>query len=351
MSKLPSGNPHNISVDSSWLSHILDSADMTIISTDENGIIRSANQGALERLGYNPYDLIGIQTPALLHDIDEVVARAKVISEELGENIEPGFDVFIAKARLGITDENEWTYIRKDGTRFPILLTVTALLDDDGQIEGYLGIGRDISLRRAMEQKIELQKAALEQANNELIEANLRLKDMIQTDPLTNLLNRRGFHICFEQEIERIKRQPAPISLLLMDLDNFKQYNDEYGHLEGDHLLMNLSATLKSHIRAVDCVARFGGEEFLFLLPQTDEIASLQIAERYRKAVEEIKDVKRPVTASFGVSTLSSINESESIATQFDRFLEQADQAMYKSKEDGRNRVSHYSAIVNESKG
>jgi diguanylate cyclase (GGDEF)-like protein/PAS domain S-box-containing protein len=345
MSKSLQTSPHNISVDSSWLNLILDSADFTIISTDAKGIIRSANQGALERLGYNPVDLIGIHTPALIHDKDEVAARAKVLSEELGKEVVPGFDVFKAKACLGITDENEWSYIRKDGSRFPVILSVTALKDDDGHIEGYLCIGRDISLRRAMERKIELQKDALEQANAELTEANQRLNEMIQTDPLTDLLNRRGFHKCFDQEVQRLKRQQAPLSMLLMDLDYFKQYNDQYGHLEGDHLLENLSAVLKTHIRVIDYVARFGGEEFIFLLPQTDEVTSIQIAERYRKLVEEMSEVKRPITASFGVSTILEVNDNESIAIQFDRMLEQADQAMYKSKENGRNKVTHFSSI------
>jgi len=137
MTKLQQSRPHNISVDNSLLNLILDSADLTIISTDEKGIIRSANQGALERLGYNPVDLIGIHSPALFHDKDEVVARAKVLSVELGKEIMPGFDVFIAKASLGITDENEWSYISKDGSPFTVLLSVTALKDDDGHIEGY----------------------------------------------------------------------------------------------------------------------------------------------------------------------------------------------------------------------
>jgi len=337
--------PHSVAVDSSWLNLILNSADFTIISTDKSGIIRSANHGALERLGYDPLELIGIYTPAILHDATEVVLRAKELSDELEEVIEPGFDVFVAKARHGIVDENEWSYIRKDGSRFTVFLSVTALMDDEGHIEGYLGIGRDISIQKSMENKIEVQKEALEQTNRELTEANKLLHEMIQTDPLTHLLNRRGLHNCFEHEIERIKRTPAPLSMLLMDLDHFKQYNDEFGHLGGDQLLEKLSIMLKEHLRTNDCVARFGGEEFLFLLPQTDELTSVKIAERYRVLIKNMDSLNRPVTASFGVSTLLTVDKAESIIIQFDRMMEQADKAMYASKSDGRNRVKHFSDI------
>lgn len=336
-------NP-NSKVDAHWLQFILDSADLTIISTDTEGVILSCNQGALKRLGYKEGELIG-KTPEVIHDLNEVIYKAAILSEELGRTIEPGFEVFVANARLGIADENEWTYIRKDGTRFPISLSVTSIYDDRGHLEGFLGIGRDISLRKAMERKIEIQQIELLNANKELLEANEALSKVTQTDPLTQLLNRRGFHTCFEQELERMKRTPVALSIALLDLDHFKRYNDSYGHLEGDNLLRNLSEVLLKHSRTTDCVARFGGEEFLVILPSADYDLSMHIAERYLHLIEVMPDENCKVTASIGVATLSPGEDLSNASKLFDHLIGEADQAMYKSKTRGRNQVAHFSDL------
>lgn len=328
-----------------WLSFMLDSAEFTIISTDCDGIIRSFNHDAVERLGYQPDELIGKHTPAIIHDQNEVIARAAQLSKELGQDIQPGFEVFVVKARMGIADENEWTYIRKDGSTFSVLLSITALKDEQDNIEGFLGIGRDISIHKAMESQIQQQQIELARANQELREANARLKEITQIDPLTELLNRRGLYVRLEQELERIKRHAEPLSMLLLDIDYFKRYNDQYGHLEGDRLLKELSGLLRKHTRAIDSVARFGGEEFLFLLPQTDMETSIQIAERYRALIEEMDFDNHSITASFGVSTMNSLPKDATAATMFDRLMEQADKAMYFSKEHGRNQVKHFNNL------
>lgn len=344
-------NPDLYFQDSRWLNYILDSADFTIISTDVNGVIRSFNQAALKKLGYQPEEVIGIHTPQLIHDEAEVIERAKQLSAELGKQIEPGFEVFVIKARMGEVDENEWSYVRKDGSCFPVILNVTAIKDDAGNIEGFLGIGRDISLQHALQSKIALQQTELKHTNQELLEANRRLREMVQIDPLTQLLNRRGLHSCFEQELERIKRHFQPLSLLIMDLDHFKGYNDNFGHLEGDRLLKDLSELISSHTRTIDCVARFGGEEFVFLLTQTDETVSLQIAERYRQMIESMQDKNTPVTASFGICTLNEIKEDLSMLQLLDCMMKQADRAMYAAKRAGRNRVIHCASLENPPAG
>lgn len=124
---------------------IFDAANLSIISTDVNGMIKTFNRGAEEMLGYFAEELIDKATPECLHLEKEVVARAKKLSLELGYQIAPGFDAFVAKAREGGEDENEWTYIRKDGSQLPVMLSVSALRDADGEVTGYLGIARDIS--------------------------------------------------------------------------------------------------------------------------------------------------------------------------------------------------------------
>ncbi|MES2163298.1 MAG: PAS domain S-box protein [Pseudomonadota bacterium] len=126
---------------------ILDHASYAIIATDETGVIRLFNPAAEHMLGYAADQVLGLMTPAVLHDPDEVVARAAVLSQELHTPVEAGFETFVAKARRGLADENEWTYIRRDGSRFPVLLSVTALSGADGAINGYLGIASDITAR------------------------------------------------------------------------------------------------------------------------------------------------------------------------------------------------------------
>ncbi len=125
---------------------ILDGANYAIISTTRDGIIQTVNATTECWLGYAATELIG-QTPALFHDGAEIEQYARQLSQEMGITIEPGFEVFVAKARCGQADERQWTYIRSDGSRFPVLLSVTALQDDHDNITGFIGIAKDISDR------------------------------------------------------------------------------------------------------------------------------------------------------------------------------------------------------------
>lgn len=130
---------------------ILNSADFTVISTDTQGVIRSINAGVANMLGYTPAELVGKLTPEVIHDPAEIRARAQALTRELGRTVEPGFDALVAKARRGGGDENDWTYIRKDGTRFPVRLSVTPLTDAAGTLTGFLGIGKDVSAQKIAE--------------------------------------------------------------------------------------------------------------------------------------------------------------------------------------------------------
>jgi len=130
---------------------LLDSANFSIISTDLDGIIQTFNEGAERMLGYAAEEVIGKVTPGILHDETEVIEYSQLLTKELGDRIEPGFETFIAKAREGIADEREWTYLRKDGTRFPVHLSVTSIKNELDQPIGYLGIGSDITERKATE--------------------------------------------------------------------------------------------------------------------------------------------------------------------------------------------------------
>jgi PAS domain S-box-containing protein len=151
---------------------ILDSANYTIISTDPQGIMLTFNAAAQRWLGYSAEEVVGKVTPAIIHDLDEIIQRAKILSRELGTQIEPGFEVFVAKARQGIADENEWTYIRKDGSRFPVLLSVTALYDEQRELTGFLGIGSDITLEKLLQ-------AERKQAEEEIRTLNAELEERV----------------------------------------------------------------------------------------------------------------------------------------------------------------------------
>jgi PAS domain S-box-containing protein len=154
-----------IRVRANWEKAMMDSADYAVIATAPDGVIQTFNRAAERMLGYGAGEVIGKVTPALIHDPQEVLDRATDLSMELGERIEPGFDVFVAKTRRGLSNEHEWTYIKKDGTRFPVLLSVTGLKDSSGAIIGFLGLAVDISERKRSEAALKAYAQQLELMN------------------------------------------------------------------------------------------------------------------------------------------------------------------------------------------
>lgn len=148
---------------------ILDSTNFSIISTNSQGIIEIFNKSAERMLGYSAGEVRGKMTPAVIHDAQEIEARAEQLSQELGEVIEPGFEAFVAKSRrFTVPDENEWIYIRKDGSRFPVLLSVTTLHNSRSEISGFVGVALDITERKQAEaDRIQLMNQ-LQRINQEL---------------------------------------------------------------------------------------------------------------------------------------------------------------------------------------
>ncbi len=188
--------------------------------------------------------------------------------------------------------------------------------------------------------------AALEAAQIELKakqaaleEANIRLDALATTDGLTGVKNRRAFGEKLAGEVLRSARYGAPLSLLLLDVDKFKQYNDSFGHPAGDEVLKTVARVLGEQARTTDFVARYGGEEFTLVLPNTGAEGSLVLAERLRVAIESTSWPNRAVTASFGAATWTSeINTDTAL-------IDAADRALYTSKENGRNRVTHINCL------
>jgi diguanylate cyclase (GGDEF)-like protein len=159
------------------------------------------------------------------------------------------------------------------------------------------------------------------------------IKLLATTDSLTGIANRREFTHQLEKEIERTKRYGTPLSLVMYDIDYFKRVNDTYGHDAGDFVLQALTAEVKSNIRAVDIVARWGGEEFMILMPQSDGAAAGGAAEKLRQkiALHPFEQVGS-LTVSFGVTAFAPQDDTNA-------FLKRADDALYQAKENGRNRV------------
>jgi PAS domain S-box-containing protein len=135
---------------------ILNSTNQAIISTNLEGIVTSVNETTENWLGYRADQIVGNTTPILWHDVAEVAARAAVLSRELGRKIEPGFNVFTARLGPGKSDESEWTFIRKDGSRFPVLISATELTDASSQVTGYMGVVTDITERKKAEDTLRL---------------------------------------------------------------------------------------------------------------------------------------------------------------------------------------------------
>ncbi|MDG2991374.1 response regulator [Candidatus Synechococcus calcipolaris G9] len=164
---------------------ILNSANYSIIATDVHGFITLFNRIAEQWLGYEAEDVIGRLTPAIFHDPTEVAQRAIALSKEFGYNIAPGFEVFVAKARLGAVDEQEWTYIGRDGSRRPVRLSVTATRDPQGNITGFMGIANDISIQKKIEAQLRLRDRAIAASTNGIVITDHRLPDrpMIYVNP------------------------------------------------------------------------------------------------------------------------------------------------------------------------
>lgn len=223
---------------------------------------------------------------------------------------------------------HEWDIERpvSDGESEFYMVSTSSLITLDGS-PGIVGQFRDITMRKHAE-------AALAQAN-------VALSHMARVDGLTQIPNRRAFDEALTREWGRLTREDGPLSLILCDIDCFKNYNDHYGHQAGDDCLRRVAQALAGCAqRTADLAARYGGEEFVLLLPQTPIEGALMVAENVRRAVEQlalqhVTSIAQPiVTLSLGVATVIPAQHVDA-----DILIEIADQALYQAKEGGRNKV------------
>jgi PAS domain S-box-containing protein len=154
--------------ESAFRQTILNSAAESIISTTPDGTITTFSRGSEKLLGYKAAELVGKTTPAIIHDPAEVTAHAARLTEELGHRVDPGFEAFVAKARGGGSETREWTYIRKDGTRVPVLLSVSEVADETGAVLGFIGVARDITELKRAQADLERLAAELARSNTDL---------------------------------------------------------------------------------------------------------------------------------------------------------------------------------------
>jgi diguanylate cyclase (GGDEF)-like protein len=253
-------------------------------------------------------------------------------------------DVVVTDWQMPVMDGLTLCRILKgtEETRFTHVVMLSARGETEAKVTG-LETGADdylvkpvepVELMARVRVGLRLQKALLDlAAKNEILEK------LALTDPLTGLANRRAFQEALGAELARSVRHGRPASLLFLDLDHFKQVNDDHGHAVGDEVLSGFSAVLRRGCRRGDLAARVGGEEFAVLLPTTGRVPATLVAERIRRATEAHSlglTVAVPVTVSVGVASTEELPEAPEAAG----LLRRADAALYRAKAEGRNRVA-----------
>jgi len=274
---------------------IVASSGDLICTTDISGRIIYFSPGAEIMLGMSAAQAIGM--PA--HDFYEG-----------GRDAAQSIMTLLRDSKEGLVRNHEMRVKASEGRIITVSMSASFLKDGRGRVIGTLGVAKDISDRVLLEQK---------------------LREMTRTDDLTGLYNYRHFHDRLREEFSRARRQSRKLSLIVFDLDGFKQVNDLLGHLEGDRILRVFAKALTDSIRReVDAAFRYGGDEFVLLLPETGTVGAARVARRVYRAVK-LAMGKEGVSTSWGVAELGKDDDMADL-------VRQADAAMYKMKA-GRDNV------------
>ena len=232
----------------------------------------------------------------------------------------------VSQSQAGVDHEADYRALGADGEYVWIRDVVHVVRNEDGSPQALVGFMFDISERKKTEER--------------LLGLQKQLEDFSFRDGLTGVPNRRKFDAVLDEEWDAARRHTQPLSLILIDIDFFKQYNDHYGHVQGDECLKRVGAALGSAAsRPRDLLARYGGEEFVLVLPATDEAAARRVSERCRQAIfkEQIAHAASPVgqllTVSQGVGTIIPTASDTLI-----RFVDAIDRRLYQAKQAGRDR-------------
>lgn len=236
-------------------------------------------------------------------------------------------DFCVAQSKNGIDHEADYRAMTKNGDYVWIRDVVHVVRKENGEVDALIGFMFDITERKNTEEK--------------LIVLQKELEELSFKDGLTGIPNRRMFDSIMEVEWENAVRNRQPLSLIMLDIDYFKQYNDHYGHIQGDDCLRRVAKVLSAAAtRSKDFIARFGGEEFVVVLPETDAQAAMNVAERCRSLIfkeqifHENSQISQLLTVSLGVGTITPSRKD-----QLMHFVEEVDQKLYHAKQRGRNRI------------
>ena len=292
---------------------------MLIITAD--GLIEHVNQEAARLFQYSQHQLVGKPIELLIPEEHQAIhpkLREGFANSPLARPMGSGRDLTAQNAK---------------GEVFPVEIGLKPIRTSEGLY--VLCAMTDLTERKRYEQTI------LEQAEL-LKETNKQLSLQAITDNLTGLFNRHHFMSKLQEYISLGFRSGECVSVLMLDVDHFKKYNDSFGHTAGDEALKVVAEELTRQTRHVDIVARYGGEEFIILLPATDREGAMVIAERIRAAVASISSLQRAVTLSGGVATTVNLGDPNiGIEHKCKEIIERADRALYWSKQKGRNRITH----------
>jgi len=304
----------------------IEASPCATIVTDTDGTITLVNREAERLFGFDAGELPGKSIDRLLpeevrqaHGEHRMRFAADPVARPMGRQRD-------LRAR------------RADGMRFPVEVGLSPV-----QVGGrwyVICAVLDLTERKRAEERIVQQAVMLEAAN-------ARLTELATTDSLTALWNRRAFLDQLDLRLEQSVRSARPLSVLILDVDHFKPYNDQYGHLAGDEILRGTARLLRERARRSDFVARIGGEEFGVILHETDRRGAMQLAESLRTAIEAAQWPRRRITISGGAATVEFASAvPRPLSPPRSQVLSLADRALYFSKEQGRNRVTHVEDVV-----
>ncbi|MEJ5033492.1 sensor domain-containing diguanylate cyclase [Acinetobacter sp. MYb177] len=234
-------------------------------------------------------------------------------------------DFCVAQSISGVDHEADYRALTSNGEYIWIRDVVHVVRKPDGEVDSLVGFMFDISERKRQEQELETLKKQLEEYSYQ--------------DGLTGIANRRFFEDSYQREWLNAQREQQPLTLMLLDIDYFKQYNDYNGHILGDACLKQIAQILKKSVsRPRDLVARFGGEEFVLILPDTSQASAIEVVERILQSIRTAdichssSPLDQRLSVSLGVKTIIPTHKNDKMA-----FLKEVDQNLYLAKEQGRN--------------
>lgn len=288
-------------------------APIGMMMVDLDGQFLEANAAACSFLGYSETDLLTRNFQSITHP-DDLAA-----------------DLALVRALLSGTARDcqlEKRYLRPNGEAVWAQLNATLVRFEDGTPRCFIAQIQDINTRRLLSAQLAERQADLEAANQ-------KLQALADIDPLTGILNRRALDQKIEDVLRLAAREGTPTGFIMVDVDHFKHYNDAHGHLEGDGALKVVARVLERGARKSDVVGRFGGEEFLLVLPKTGAAALCEVAERIRAGVAASPDLLWPLTVSAGLH----VADQKGGPIEIQEPISKADRALYLAKEKGRNRI------------